>query len=170
MTNNKIFVPKLNFQILHQRLDSCYAAFQSSTSGFARFNDETQQGRNCPKLVTNSQKRIFQFFCAATLSCQWLRRDILSFTGAASSLSSTHWKFISRNNMSLNCKIGIERVCTVINRLDSSNADVRASQRCVRKNKHGCTWTCGCGSRAMPTGKDHLPNPVIESLTLITGL
>lgn len=32
MTNNKIFVPKLNFQILHQRLDSRYAAFQSSTS------------------------------------------------------------------------------------------------------------------------------------------
>ena len=139
MTNNKIFLPKLNFQTLHQRLDSCYAAFQSSTSGFARFNDETQQGRNCPKLVTNSQKRIFQFFCAATLSCRWLLRrcDIFS-TG----VESTHWKFISRNNMSLNCKIGMERVCTVINRLDSSNADVRAS-RCVRKNKQGCTGRVG---------------------------
>ena len=28
MTNSKIFVPKLNFQILHQSLDSRYAAFQ----------------------------------------------------------------------------------------------------------------------------------------------
>ena len=32
MTNNKVFLPKLNFQILHQRLDRRYAAFLSSTS------------------------------------------------------------------------------------------------------------------------------------------
>ena len=143
MTNNKIFLPKLNFQILQQRETwQVLCGISEFQLGFARFNDETQQGRNCPKLVTNSQERIFQFF--ATLSCRWLlrqRRNIFSFSGGF--CSGTHWKFISGNNMSLNCKIGMaERVCTVINRLDSSNADVRAS-RCVRKNKHGCTGRVG---------------------------
>ena len=141
MTNNKIFVPKLNVQILHLRLDRRH--FREFRLGFARFNDETQQGRNCPKLVTNSQERIFQFF--ATLSCRWLlrqRRNIFSFSGGF--CSGTHWKFISGNNMSLNCKIGMaERVCTVINRLYSSNADVS-----VRKNKQGCT---GAGQLAKIT-------------------
>ena len=131
--------------------------------GFARFNDETQQGRNCPKLVTNSQKRIFQLFCAATLSCGC---ETFCRSREAAMEASAHWKFISRNNMSLNCKIGMERVCTVINRVDSSNADVRAS-RCVRKNKHGCTGSWVGGGR--PTGKDHLLL-LIESRTLITGL
>ena len=81
--------------------------------------------------------------------------------------ASAHWKFISRNNMSLNCKIGIERerVCTVINRPGSS----KKSSRCVRKNKH-----CRTGTFDVFWTNWHRspvdPFDVIESLALITGL
>ena len=136
-------------------------AFQSSSSrGFARFNDETPHGPNCPKLVTNSQKRIFQFFARRPFLVE---RD--GCGGGATFLvhrrhTAEHWKFISRNNMSLNCKIGESMHCYQSTRL------IKCRRPCIALCAQKQTWLYW---DLRPTGKDHLLL-LIESHTLITGL
>ena len=65
MTNNKIFGPKSNLPILQCPGRPLGAAWHFHP-GFVRFNDETQQGPNYSKLVTNSQKDIFHVFCRSS--------------------------------------------------------------------------------------------------------
>ena len=129
--------------------------------GFARFNDETQQGRNCPKLVTNSQKRIFQLFCAATLSCGC---ETFCRSREAAMEASAHWKFISRNNMSLNCKIGIEREYALLS-IDPAHQKSHLGV-CAKTNTAVLELLFWTNWHRSPVD----PFDVIESLALITGL
>ena len=64
--------------------------------------------------------------------------------------ASAHWKFISRNNMSLNCKIGIEREYALLS-IDPAHQKSHLAV-CAKTN----TAVLGLLMCFGPTGTDHL--------------